>query len=554
MEKPLTVLVIGPSQNGKSTFVNRLVNLATTEVSYAKEGDGNFKCTETCTVYDLEVPLTDYKLVSVQDGMDYNVPDLKEEVKFLGGAWWKKQTKTKYAIRPRQPHGPCIRLRLIDTPGLDDSEGKDYENLKEVLGTLNTMAKSPVKWEREIRAVALVYNANNAFSYSFQNTIKDYQRCMPNLFGGLSVINTNFSVTTWAQKRQNFVRDKILGDAETTKHRLLKEHCKEFAKILGPDSATPTHFFIDSKPKDSFMFDEYLSCNTISDILNFWGNSTPMEIGQMRLIKNDNMQAIDRVMQSLLNFAVNQWEADKRDLLQHVSNEEALHSHFEQQHREITDDISRFESDLDRYDNDSEFTIQKYMTSDDASAPELGLRWILRAKMKNSFYIQEPDYPEYQVDAQNGVNDRWTSHSFDYSSNSWTGYYEANPGKLPRLTARSYTTNRVFHRDTISKLRSDVRRARVRLAQNDAMLARHAPADSGNQNPKLEAFVSWITTAKDLVEVLGQKEPPLDLSFDEAARSRYAKQPRNVDQGDVFYMVKLVKPELVKPLRAVLMD
>ena len=551
MEKPLTVLVIGPSQNGKSTFVNRLVNLATNEVSYAKEGDGNFKCTASCTIYDLDVPLTDYKLVNVQDGMDYNVPDLKEEDKFLGGAWWKKQTKAKYAIKPRKPHGPRIRLRLIDTPGLDDSEGKDYENLKEVLGTLNTMAKSPVKWEKEISAVALVYNANNAFSYSFQNIIKDYQRCMPNLFGGLAVINTNFSMTTWAQKRQNFVRDKILGDAETAKHYLLKERCKEFAKILGQKSSTPTHFFIDNKPKNSFMFDEYVSCNTISDILNFWANSTPMEIGQMRLVKNDNMQAIDRVMQSLLNFAINQWEADKRDLLQHVSKEEALRSHFEQQHRELSDDISRFETDLARYDNDSEYTIQTYTTSDDASAPELFARWALRLKLKNAFYIDEPDYPEYQVDAQDGVNDRWTSRSFDYGSNSWTGYYEARPGKLPRLTARSYTTNRVIHRDAIARLRGDVRRARVRLAENDAMLALHAPPD-GSQNPKLEALVGCIAAAKDLVEVLGQKEPPLDLSFDEAARSRYAKQPSIVGQADVLYMVRLAKPELERPLRAVL--
>jgi GTPase SAR1 family protein len=546
--RPLTVLVIGPSQNGKSTFINRLIGLAVNEVTLAKEGDGNFKCTSACTVYSLEVPLTDYKLVTMDD-KDYELPDLKDEEKILGGAWWKKQTRMKYAIKPCKRHGPVIQLRLIDTPGLDDSEGKDFENMKDVLGTLNTMAQSPVKWEREIDALALVYNANSPFSYTFQKTLKDYQQCMPNLFGGLSVINTNFNVTAWAQKRQHLIREKLLGPSETSKTRIVKERRQEFSKILG---LNPTHFFIDNKPKNSLMFDEWVSCNTISDILNFWSNSKPMPIGQMRLVKNDDMLAADKELQSLLNFSIGQWESEKRDVLKTVSKNEGMRSYFEQQHQELSDDLTRLEKDLEIYDNNSEFTIQKYTTQDDETAPALFAKWAFRVKIKNSFYVKEPKYGEFQVDAKDGVHDRWVSTSYDRSENSWTGQYQAKPGKIPRLTVRTFTTNRVFHQDTISSLRTQLRRTRASLAENEAKSEDLVEKKEGEKSQRLDTLVECITASKDMIEILGAESPPLDASFDEASRIRYSKSPGTVNATDLLNLVKIVKPNLENPLKEIL--
>ena len=464
----------------------------------------------------------------------------------MAGAWWKKQTKSRLAIKQRQSHGPCIRLRLIDTPGLDDSEGKEYENMKDVLGMLNTMAQSLIKEERDINALALVYNSNGSFSYSFQKTLKDYERSMPNLFGGLAVINTNFSVTALAQKRQHLIREHLLGSSETAKDRVVKERRAEFSKILGRN---PAHFFIDNKPNSKYMYDELLSCNTISDILNFWANSKPMEIGQMRLVKNESMKAVDKRLQSYLSFAVGQWDAEKREVLKNVSKAEALQSHFEQQHQELSDDVTRIKSDLERYDNDSEYTIQTHTTTDNETAPMLVLKWAFRIK-KNSYYIKEPDYEEYKVQPQNGINSKWISHSFDHTSNSWTGNYEAKPGKIPYLTARSYTTNRVYHRDAISSLQSQLRRARASLAENESNSAIYG--QDADQNPRLETLVAWITASKDLIELLGAESPSLDTSFDEAARCRYQKPLNRKWHDDLLDMAKVVKPELEDPLKTIL--
>lgn len=551
-DKPVNVLVIGPSQNGKSTFINRLINLsATNDVPLAREGDGNFKCTSECTAYDLEVPLTDYKLVQVANGEDYAVPELDREAEFLVAGWWRKQTRSKYAIKKRQPNGPRMRLRLIDTPGLDDCEGKDYENMEAVLKFLNEKAQSSEKGEREIHALVFVYNFNSSFTHSFQQTLKDYERCMPNLFGGLTVVNTNFNVTAWAQKRQHLIREQLLESTETAKVRIMKERRAAFSKI---SNRNPAHFFIDNKPKESLAFDELLSCNTICDILNYWSNSKPMEIGQMRLIKTENMKAVDKRLQSYLLQAIDQWKTDKTEELRKSSKDEATLCYLKQLNKEYIDDIARIRSDLERYDNDSEYTINTHVTSDDASAPALFLRWAFRVPMRNEYSIQEPDFEEFHVEPQNGVGQRWSSHTFDYSNNTWKGKYEADPGIVPRLTARSFTSSRLYHHDKISSLKSQLSRAKVRLAENESAREINAVDDIGGQNLKLEELVEWITAAKDLSEVLQAERPPLDTSFDEVARKRYKKSPNKIEPEDLFDTVKGMKPVILRPLKDVLSD
>lgn len=61
-----------------------------------------------------------------------------------------------------------MRLRLINTPGVDDSEGTDNENMEVVLKFLDEKAQSSEKREGESHALVFLYNFNNPpFTYSF---------------------------------------------------------------------------------------------------------------------------------------------------------------------------------------------------------------------------------------------------------------------------------------------------------------------------------------------------------------------------------------------------
>lgn len=66
--------------------------------------------------------------------------------------------------------------------------------------------------------------------------------------------------------------------------------------------------------------------------------------------------------------------------------------------------------------------------------------------------------------------------------------------------------------------------------------------------------MEWITAAKDLSEVLQAERPPLDKSFDEAARKRYKKSPNKIEPEDLFDTVTGMKPVILRPLRDVLSD
>ncbi|KAF5684302.1 hypothetical protein FCIRC_4005 [Fusarium circinatum] len=547
---PITVLIIGPSQNGKTTFINRLKKLAIDEVPFGEEGNGDFKCTTKCIFDDLDIPLTDFFLRDKITGKAYDVPDITDEDKILKDAWWRKQTANKYAIEPCRPDAPTIRIRLIDTPGLDDSDGKDFENMSDVLGTLNQLAKSPQVWERNIHAVVLVYNAQSSFSYSFQSIIQDYHRCMPNLFGGLSVVNTNFSIAALAARRQHLLRDKLLGSGESARAKVIRARSEDFNKAIG-DGLTPTHFFIDNKPKDRLAYDELLSRNAIFDILSFWATAKPMPISQMRLFKTPVMQAIDKRIQLYLQNASDSWTAELKSARRNVSDRDAYASTLGQRKKELEHHIARLQGDMELYDNDTEFAIRTYATQDDPGVLESFGRWVIRSRIRNTMHIKEDEYPEFDVRADNSSRAIWVSRTYNPSTHTWIGEYEGEPGKAPNLVARSYTTNRIKYRQRIMELRTQLRREQASLAENQSQWdQRFVGADStSSEISELDRLVKQIEAANDLSAMLEQSTPPVDKAYTEASRKRYGKAPRDIGHQELYNLVSEAKPDLLKPLQ-----
>ncbi|KAF5242173.1 hypothetical protein FANTH_8805 [Fusarium anthophilum] len=547
---PITVLIIGPSQNGKTTFINRLKRLAINQVPFGEEGNGDFKCTTKCIFDDLDIPLTDFFLRDKVTGKSYDVPDITDEEKILKDAWWRKQTANKYAIEPCRPNAPTIRVRLIDTPGLDDSDGKDFENMSDVLRTLNELAKSPQEWERKIHAVVLVYNAQSSFSYSFQSVIKDYHRCMPNLFGGLSVINTNFSIAALAARRQHLLRDKLLGSGESARAKVIRARGEDFNKIIG-DGLSPTHFFVDNKPKDRFAYDELLSRNAIFDILSFWATAKPMPISQMRLFKTTAMQAIDKRIQLYLQDASDAWTAQLKSARRSVSDRDVYRSTLIQRREELENHIARLQGDMELYDNDTEFAIRTYTTQDDPGVLELFGRWVIRSRVRNTMHIKEDEYPEFEVRADSSTRATWVSRTYNPGTRTWIGEYEGEPGKVPNLVARSSTTNRIKYRQRIMELGTQLRREQASLTENQSQWdQRFGNADStSSENSELDKLVNQIEAANDLSAMLEQSTPPLDKAYTEASRKRYSKAPRDIGHQDLYDLVSETKSDLLKPLQ-----
>lgn len=189
---------------------------------------------------------------------------------------------------------------MIDTPGLDDSNGLDAENIAALAECLGALAHTEYP---KVSALLLVCDANAAFSDSFQRTYKYYQNAMPNLFGGLAVLNTKFTVATWAEKRG------FQLPQESAKEREMNERRSAFSKIF---NRNPHHFFIDNVPNPGRLFEELVTLNTIAEIFNFIGGRGSMEIGQMLFPKTDKMIVVDAKAKYLLTGVKAQLETNSR--------------------------------------------------------------------------------------------------------------------------------------------------------------------------------------------------------------------------------------------------
>ncbi|KAK0741549.1 hypothetical protein B0T18DRAFT_420344 [Schizothecium vesticola] len=568
-DSPIVVLVIGPSQNGKTTFINRIIRMSGKPADLGQEGNRASSCTTKVGFYDVEIPTSEYVMFDRETRNEVDVPDIAvHEHKVLDGNWWRKQSSSRFDIRLRDPDAPYLKLRLIDTPGLDDSANKDFENMQDVLTTLNTLAKSPDEWQRNINAIVLVYNANNAFSYSFQTVIKHYHQCMPNLFGGLAVINTHFDLASLGRKKAHLLRDKLLSSPnDSARASIVKQRATDFRKALG-ETLSPSHFFLDSKPKETLAYPELLSRNTIAHIAAFWRAAKPMPITQMRLVKSADMVAIDTKLQRGLQVAIDRWSADLRDVRRAATDRQALRSSLQQMTTELTNSIDRLQSDLDRFDNDTAFLISTYTTNDDPSAVSLFFKGtVFRQRIQGSMTVTEPGYERFTVDTENCGRGRWLTQScgFDAGGKTWRGQYEGEPGKAPNLLARSQTTNRVKYRDIIADKRREKRHDETKLADKQAELGERftqlgldpsAESNDNDTDKKLDKLVLYVETARNLVEVLRQPDPPIDKAFNAAARSRYVKRPGAITKQDLvdFIAAADLEFDLVGPLKKELAD
>lgn len=535
MSRPITVLVIGPTQNGKSTFINEVRSLASDPGPEAKVGDGNFSCTKSCRMWDLDVPTTQYKLVSLRTGADVDIPKDEE---LLFGKIWRSSSPTKCRLEPIDPSGPRIRLRLIDTPGLDDTDGRDAENIAALAECLAALAHTEYP---KVSALLFVCDANSAFSDSFQRTYQYYQTAMPNLFGGLAILNTKFTVATWAEKREFF---GFQLPQESAKEREMNERRSAFSKLF---NRNPHHFFIDSVPNPGRLFEELITLNTIAEIFNFIGGRGEMEIGQMLFPKTDKMIAVDARVKYLLTGVKSQWETECRRLVDEMNSETQRQlAANDREKKECDDDVEWHQKELERYDNSSEFTLDKYTNEDDPSLWQRLQKIVLLSKFKNSMSIKE-NYDRFDVEPIDGIHSSWTSHTFDKTTKTWTGHYEANVGHSPRVTARSYTQNRYYYADSIK----EINRKLAKYAQRLDRLSEKISNQKTPVNPKVGQLNSRIGACERLLKLLSNPCPPLKEGFDDAARTRYAKTADKITFDDVVAMVKIHEPGLMSYLTGV---
>ena len=533
-QDPVNVVVIGPSQNGKSTFINKLRSLAADPGSEAKTGDGAERCTVDCRVYPLDLPMTRWRLVDTVTSGGIDIPE--DEATIFEQLWKRKETR----IIPTDEHCPRMQLRIIDTPGLDDSKGEDASHIEKVLKKLCEMSESQDPSERYINTLVYVSNYKTAFSRGFQDTFRHYKKCMPNLFGSLVIVNTHFAVSKWEESYNTLASNlgALSRRKESAKTHVMKQRRTDFANHLKCD---PRHFYLDSKPRERFPFEELTTRNTISEILDFFACQGQMPITQMRLFKFPKMVSIDFKLVDYLNNAKNYWQKQQDSLMTHASAAEIRRTKLAKRSLEWEADILRWQKDIDRWDTDTHYALNTYDTHDDISKPNRAWKIVTFQKYKNTLTFTEKVWPFF-VTKQDSKVAHWTSCYFTDETKTWTGSYKADYAKVPLLNVASFTYNRHYYADQLQDLQDRKRKHEVLLAENHGFL-QDAEADvtAETDDPRLQQLGRWINDCENIVKALSAEEVPLADGFNAAGRERYKKQVRDIGRRDLYHMVRTEK-------------
>jgi flagellar biosynthesis GTPase FlhF len=309
--KSITVLLVGETQQGKSTLIQKLHAYADAPINIGI-GTGDSSCTTAVGIYPLAIPLRKFKLVSTDetDLHDYDFADLCD----LG--------TDEAEIAPEQTPEEKVDFILVDTPGLDDSMGNDMENMAGIISKVGELD--------HLNAVVYIRKGDKPFSPVFREFFHYLDRSMPAICNGLIVVNTFFSVD---YEQQHFRNNK---DAK----KIRKDG---FKATVGRDLV---HFFIDNRPSKYSPFARVQSLNELYNLLSHLRTQKPLQTSELKLLKTPKMKEFEqqillqlKTLQSTLEKRWDEKKAAARDAEQNAMNiqrqETRIKSKIDQQRKMI---------------------------------------------------------------------------------------------------------------------------------------------------------------------------------------------------------------------------
>ena len=145
-----------------------------------------------------------------------------------------QQTQVGVSHCSRGAGKPPILLKIIDTPGLNESAAKDQTHMIEI--------ETAVRNERKIAACLLCVKFNSQIDIQYKTTVQMYKQLLPGLFeANLIVVFTDYSEHPRAMKkrrREGIVPNVVIRNAI--------DAIVEAAEL----SYVPEYFCIDSLPSD----------------------------------------------------------------------------------------------------------------------------------------------------------------------------------------------------------------------------------------------------------------------------------------------------------------
>ncbi|KAF9765554.1 hypothetical protein IL306_002145 [Fusarium sp. DS 682] len=276
------VIVIGMTQNGKSSFVQQILAYAN-EGEMARQvaiGQGNIAETQTCSQYIVDVPLKTHKLRQIEGPEDMSESNGTYVTPLLDFDM-DDADEFKFA-HDIEDSGEVLPLRLIDTPRLSDSGNTKASNsgLRVIDERHKLRILLTLQEVQEVHSICIVVRRDTNYGGDFQDLVKR----MISLF--------SFSVRSTAWNLQYHIIHTNI-DVEDRASDMCRARQQEFDKF-GPAGAI--HHFVDNTPDADFPLDVYFANHSLSLLFKALATMTPVNFSALHYAKSSEHVCNDQAL------------------------------------------------------------------------------------------------------------------------------------------------------------------------------------------------------------------------------------------------------------------
>ncbi|KAK3329987.1 hypothetical protein B0H66DRAFT_597542 [Apodospora peruviana] len=299
-QKPVTVVLVGCTQHGKSSIIRSLLDYAGRNVDgdAVKTGSyGNASTTKECHSFPIVIKILNHKLVDMDGNvLIVNSAEDVDEVESMGDVNFDSdEDEDGGNDDPACKHistesGRHIHLRIIDTPGLDDTENPTSTDAETDFGVDVPMRVEDEKHKMAILRAITAEGAINSVCFVISTehqlgqTVPELLREYKNLFNS-SGLGDNY----------HFVHTKVNPGDMWDK---MKSRPGPVNRVMS--TWTATHHFINNLPVDPLS--EYLSQRAIANLLTALAEDNVQTVNWLRYPKTGAHRFIESHLRGALEI------------------------------------------------------------------------------------------------------------------------------------------------------------------------------------------------------------------------------------------------------------
>ncbi|KAG0223135.1 hypothetical protein B0O80DRAFT_141169 [Mortierella sp. GBAus27b] len=311
------ILLLGPTQSGKSSFLESVKKYAdpTYQVDDSLIGHGVSSCTQDVREDVVTTTLPDCKLYNKDNNVEF---DLSRFLREKNMREFKRLLVDDDDLELRSEHVPgsdTVRFRFFDTPGLDDTNGDDIQNIGK---TFSALIKT-----KEFHMILILGSCTVPLLPSQKGVYRAYFRLLEELRGIITVVHTRVPSI-----------ERHPGNTEFEPG--LSERSRFFDEVMGREVPAKR---IDCNFSETGPVHNYLVRRTIREVLVSARETTSVFIDRTYVHKALTMIPVDKIVHrrckdkldeisSRFELEISRIEKEIEETRAEIKyNEELLHQH-----------------------------------------------------------------------------------------------------------------------------------------------------------------------------------------------------------------------------------